>query len=115
MLYEYKAEYLSNYDGDTIKFRIDLGFSIFHDIKVRLMRINTYELREEDANLKELAYDAKKFVELALAGAKTITLTTYRDNTDKYGRYLAEVVYDGVNLSDALFNAGLAKAYLGQT
>jgi len=112
MLYEYKAAYLSNYDGDTIRFRIDLGFNIFHNVIVRLLRIDTYELKEKNKELKEIAYDAKKFTELALGGAKTITLTTYKDDTDKYGRYLAEVIYDGVNLSNALFNAGLAKTYL---
>lgn len=113
MLYHYKASYIDNYDGDTIKFKVDLGFNIFHVITVRLMRIDTFELRDKDADLKELAYDAKKFVELALGVAKTIEITTYKDNKDKYGRYLAEVVYDGVNLSDALFNAGLAKIYSG--
>lgn len=114
MLYEYKASYISNYDGDTVRFKVDLGFEIFYVLKVRLMRINTYELRETNEDLKELAYDAKKFVELALGGAQTIVIRTYRDSTDKYGRYLAEVIYDGVNLSDALLNAGLAKTYTGQ-
>jgi endonuclease YncB( thermonuclease family) len=112
MLYEYKAAYLSNYDGDTIKFKIDLGFNIFHVITVRLLRIDTYELKEKNKELKEVAYDAKQFTELALKDAKTIIITTFKDDTDKYGRYLAEVIYDGVNLSNALFNAGLAKTYL---
>jgi micrococcal nuclease len=110
-MYEYKAKYLGNYDGDTIDFEVDLGFKIHHIIKVRLGRIDTPELRSKQWQQKQRAYAAKDFVKKALSSAKNITILTYKDKTGKYGRYIADVVYDGNNLSDALLERKLADPY----
>jgi len=110
-MYEYRAKYLSNYDGDTVKFRVDLGFSIHFDITVRLSGINTHELRDANTELREKGYVAKYRVKELLESADEIIIKTERDKKGKYGRYLAEVIYDGTNLNQQLMDEGLAEAY----
>ena len=110
-MYEYKAEYIKNYDGDTIDFKVDLGFNISFEIKVRLSDIDTYELRESDESLKALAYEAKHFVAEKLSNAEEVIIQTKKDKTGKYGRYLATVIYDGLDLNKTLLELGYAKEY----
>lgn len=110
-MYKYKAIYKSNYDGDTIKFDVDLGFSVHLNVTVRLSRVDTPELRGTDAVTKELAYKAKDRVANILSNATSIFIITEKDKTGKYGRYIAEVEVDGVNLSDLLLEEGLAELF----
>lgn len=110
-MFIYPAKYISNYDGDTIKFQVDLGFGIHFIIKVRLYGINTYELKSKDASLKEKAYLAKNKVKEWLESADDIVIKTYKDSTEKYGRYLATVLADGLNINEQLLADGLAEEY----
>lgn len=110
-MYEYKAEYIDNYDGDTINFVVDLGFNVSIELQVRLSNIDTYELRDKDPQLKSLAYEAKDFVQKVLIDADEIILKTARNKKGKYGRYLAEVIYDGINLNEELLEIGYATKY----
>jgi micrococcal nuclease len=110
-MYEYRAEYLSNYDGDTVKFMVDLGFNTFMKITVRLSGIDTPELRDPDPVMKAKAYEVKDFVRESLMGAKEIIIETEKDKTGKYGRYLATIYYDGTNLNKQLMDEGMAGAY----
>jgi micrococcal nuclease len=110
-MYEYMVRYVSNYDGDTIRFVADLGFGVSFNIQVRLSDVDTYELRSKDANLKALAYEAKEHVAAKLSSANNILIKTEKDKTGKYGRYLATVFYDGINLNQELLDLGLATNY----
>lgn len=107
-MYEYKAKYISNYDGDTIKFMADLGFGVWKHITVSLVGIDTPELRSKDPSAKERAYTAKDYVFSKLADAKEIIIKIQKDKTGKYGRYIADVVFDGTCLAEALVSDGLA-------
>lgn len=89
-MYEYRAKYLDNYDGDTIKFEIDLGFEIYHRITVRLLDVYCPEINSKIETEKQLALAAKKFTQLFL-NSGVIIVKTYKDKKDKYGRYLAEI------------------------
>ena len=108
-MYKYRAKYIENYDGDTIKFMVDLGFGVFKKITVRLARVDTPEIRPHEDG----ALEAKNFVNEVLTDAKFITIETFKDSKGKYGRYIAEVYYDGRNLSDMLLSKGLAELYEG--
>jgi endonuclease YncB( thermonuclease family) len=92
-MYEYQATYLSNYDGDTCKMQVDLGFAIHHIITLRLLGVDTYEMRDKDPAKKVLAQRAKEFVFNKLSKAKYIKIRTRQDEYDKYGRYLAHILY----------------------
>ncbi len=90
---------------------VDLGFGIYHRITVRLARINTPELRASDPVEKASAYEAKEFVRDAMLAADEIIIKTNKDRTGKYGRYIAEVMYDGTNLVDELLENELGVPY----
>jgi len=90
MLYEYKAKATDVYDGDTITVDIDLGFGIWmRRQKIRLRGIDAPEVRglEKEAGLK-----SRDRVRELILGA-LVTLRTYKDSKEKYGRWLAEVYY----------------------
>lgn len=88
-------------DGDTIEVQIDLGFSIYHKITLRLARVNATEMKDGGVNWKT-------FVEKWFTGVPTVIVKTTKDRTDRYKRYLAEV-YDGPrSLVDDLLAAGAA-------
>lgn len=114
------AEYLKNYDGDTIDFFIsktfDFGFGIkvgaSYSIKVRLYGIDTPEIKSKDEKEKQKAYEAKEYVESVLTIAESIQVNTFKDKTGKYGRYLATVLYtiddESYCLNEELVKRGLA-------
>jgi len=113
--YCYYGELESVTDGDTIEAWIDLGFGIWIFKKLRLLRIDTPELRGTSAEVKAKAYEAKAFVVEALSH-NPYTLTIKTESSDSFGRYLAEVYYTdeaGIqqNLSDRLLAEGLAVIY----
>ena len=113
-MYEYKATYIKNYDGDTITFKIDLGFHVSITENIRVARIDTPELRGDE---REKGLEVKRFVYEEMEYADKIIIRTNKDKTGKYGRYIAEVIYykDNIeiNLSDLLLKEGMAEPYGG--
>lgn len=108
-MYTYKATYRSNYDGDTIRFDIDLGFNIiFRNQVIRVLGVNTPELRGEE---KEYGKEIRDVVKAHLEGAEEIIVKTHKDSKGKYGRWLAEIEFDGVNLNQILKDMGFAHDY----
>jgi micrococcal nuclease len=87
-LYFYQAIVRSVYDGDTITVDIDLGLHIWsHGEKLRLLRINTPELR---GSSHEAGVAARDFLRSLVEG-RPVVIETFKDDKEKYGRYLAEV------------------------
>jgi micrococcal nuclease len=87
-MYEYSATVISVYDGDTITVSVDLGFHISQIMSVRLARINSPEVRGI-SSVDGIA--ARDFLRSLLPVGKRVTLVTYKDGKEKYGRYLADV------------------------
>jgi micrococcal nuclease len=111
-MYEYKATVVSVYDGDTITVDVDLGFHITQRMVVRLAEVNAPELKGEDREKGLVSRD--KLRQLLPVGAR-VTLQTYKDGKEKYGRYLACVVNDaGQNVGGIMVDGGFAvfKDYL---
>ena len=111
-MYTYNAKYIKNYDGDTASFDVDLGFGITNRIIVRFLGINTKELRGTRGKDRQDAVDAKMFVETCLKYSENIVIKTIKDKKGKYGRYLATIFYDNINLCDQLIEEGLAVPYM---
>ena len=106
------AEYVRNYDGDTITFNLrEFHPIIGKGISVRVNGIDTPEIRGKCVAEKELARQAKDLVEALLLKAKKIDLLNLQRG--KYFRIVADVIVDGINISDALLEAGLAVRYDG--
>jgi len=116
-MYEYKAKIISVYDGDTCTALVDLGFNINLKIKIRLFGIDTPELRGEDRDNGIKSRDRLR--ELILD--KNVTIKTYKDRTEKYGRWLASIYIDvpetiigdiQYSVNDILVKEGLAIPYM---
>ena len=94
------------YDGDTITVIIDLGFHIeFGELTLRLYGINAPELRGAE---KEAGRRARDWLRRRLMGREFI-VQTIRDRKGKYGRYLAVIWVDGVNVNEEMVALGLAE------
>ena len=117
-LYYYKANFLTNYDGDTVTLKIDLGMKVFVEEKVRLFGLDTPEVNRKES--KEAGLAARDFLrerlkEIEISHDRQLWVNTVRDKKGKYGRYLV-VLYetDGngppMNLNDWLINSGHAVA-----
>jgi len=112
-MYTYKATVINVVDGDTLDLRIDIGFKINIETRIRIARINAYETRlgsKTDQAQKELGIEAKQYVKNLIEG-KEVLITT--EKTGKYGRYIAEITYEAntdneVNLGTELVRLGYA-------
>ena len=111
-MYEYKAKIESVYDGDgSFDAIIDLGLNIFIKRKVRLYGVDTPEMRGEQYQAAKVVRDYVR--ELILN--KDVTIKTKKDKSGKYGRLLACIEIDDIDLSTRLIELGYAKEYLGGT
>jgi len=107
-MFEYRAEVLKVVDGDTVDFRIDLGFRIQQTIRTRLKGIDTPEMGTEAGRAAKAAV-----MSLLPVGSKVVIQTAVNPG-DKYGRWLAHVLLPGRgNLNDWLVAAGHAVRYDG--
>lgn len=95
--YKYKSTMVNNYDGDTATLLVDLGFLSSHQITVRLARINCPELHV--GNDREAGAAAKAALSGFLPPGAPVWVQTFRDKTEKYGRYVADLYIPGDPLS----------------
>lgn len=112
-LWNYRARVQRVIDADTIDLDFDLGFNASIRERVRLARINAWEIRGEQ---REAGLEAADFVRKAVHAEYSTTYPLLvatkkgRGGTDKYGRWIAEIwLPDGTNLSDSLVAAGHAE------
>ena len=117
IMYEYNAEIVRVYDGDTIRVNIDLGFGLsINNTAIRLKGINTPEIRGEE---KEQGYASRDRLIAILTSAnfKCKIKTTKGKERGKYGRILGEI-YVGSdekgwsNVNQQLLEEGYAVAYM---
>jgi len=123
-MYEYKAVVNRVVDGDTIDVTIDLGFSVWKKMRVRMEGINTPESRTRDLEEKKRGLAAKDRLKsiLEFNNNKCILKVS---GVGKYGRALATVLVeslsplngeDGITLIDVnkqLIEEGHAVEYWG--
>lgn len=98
-------------DGDTVAVSVDLGMDTWkHGTKLRLMGINTPEKNTE------AGVAAKTFMESLFKPGQPVRIETIKDDTEKYGRYLAKVYHPTLTTSvnDELVAKGFAKPYDGK-
>ena len=118
-MYEYRAQLVRTVDADTLDLDVDLGFGIHVNMRVRVARIDAWEVRGEE---REKGLMAEDWVNGELDG-KALLIRTEKDKKGKYGRYIAEILYDKyangyteltgyeelTNLSDDLVKEGHAE------
>ena len=110
-MYKYKAVIFNVVDGDTVDAKVDLGFKISVNLRLRLSGINTPEIRTRDKKEKEKGFIAKQFVIDSILDKEVIIETTKQG---KYGRYLAVIYYgeNNINLNQELNDKKLAVKYM---
>ena len=96
-MYKYKAQFVYCVDGDTIDFDVDLGFHLTNRIRVRLLDIDTPEVRGSE---KEQGKIVKKFVNDLLTVNPFVVIET--EKTGSFGRWLARVSIGEHKLSDLI-------------
>ena len=123
-MYEYKAVVDRVVDGDTIDVTIDLGFSVWKKMRVRMEGINTPESRTRDLEEKKRGLAAKDRLKSILEFNNNECVLKV-SGVGKYGRALATVLVeslsplkgeDGITLIDVnkqLIEEGHAVEYHG--
>ena len=106
-MYHYRAFVQNVVDGDTVDVRLDLGCKVFVEKRLRLARINAWEVRGTERPAGLIARD---WLRGKILGKHCI-IETIRDRTGKYGRLLAEIEIDGGNINDALVANNHARDY----
>lgn len=115
-MYEYAGTVVEVVDGDTVRMDMDLGFSIRQRMALRLYGINAPETVGET---RAAGLAAKDFLRTLLLPGMVVTVKTFKDKGDKYGRLLADILnpayptVPGVTVNLAMIEAGHASAYFG--
>ena len=104
-MYEYNAKCLRVVDGDTIIALVDLGFSTWKKVRVRLDGINTPESRTRDLEEKKRGLAAKARLQ-DIMDLNESELLLKVNGIGKYGRALGELMVDSVG---GLSDIGLTK------
>ena len=108
---DHKSRYYKGvYDGDTIDMLIDVGFRMYARQRIRILGVNTPELRGKDKA------EGKRFKQLTLnwiifgmcRSNDPFPFIIRTEKSDSFGRYLAEVTRkcDGQSLTRYLLDHG---------
>ena len=106
-MYNYKAKIIDVYDGDTVTAVVDLGFLHSQEMKLRLYGIDTPEMRGPEKVEGKKVRDIVR--EMILD--KEVEIHSFKDKQGKYGRYLANIIVDGLDLNQWLVDNGHAEPY----
>lgn len=102
------------YDGDTCYVIASTLPEPLQKMSVRILGIDTPEMRAECAEEKKLALKGREFANKMFRAAEKIEFANLK--WDKYGgRVLVDVYLDGKLYKDEIINAGLARPYDGGT
>jgi micrococcal nuclease len=111
--YTYTATVDRVIDGDTLDVHIDVGFHTNIFKRLRLLDIDTDELRGGTVETKQRAVLAKQRLEELLRNADKLYVQTEMDTEGKYGRVLAYlwIETDGnvMNVNEQLLLEGYQK------
>lgn len=100
--------YADNYDGDTVTLTAPVK------VTVRLQNVDTPEIRGACERERALARAARDAVSDILAGASRIELSNVQWEPDRYGRTLANVRADGIDVGQELVRLNLARPWTGR-
>ncbi|MBN2715783.1 MAG: thermonuclease family protein [Deltaproteobacteria bacterium] len=99
--YCYPATLDSVVDGDTVKLQVQLSGGLFIQERFRLRGIDAMEISTPEGQ------KAKRALQRLLQNKNTIIIYTY--STDRYGRYVADIVADGNYINKTMVQNGHAR------
>ena len=107
-------------DGDTCDAMVDLGFNVWHKVRIRFYGVDTWESRTRDLEEKKLGKLAKERTRQLLedVSSKSGYFRVKSHGLGKYGRVLGEIFImdkDGKqwNVNETLIAEGHAYVYDG--
>lgn len=103
------------YDGDTITVLINLDE--VREVKVRIAGIDAPELKplKSTPNREIIVANAKKCQKMLEDKVlNKIVMLTITDAHEKWGRFLADINYNGENISEFMVSSGLVNLYDGK-
>lgn len=108
-MYEYRASVIRVIDGDTVDLRIDLGFEVGLNMRVRLAGIDAPERGKPGGS------EATKWLTEKLSPHVDVIVKTEKYRREKYGRYLATIYLlgDVTHINDQMIEAGHTRTYDG--
>ncbi len=114
------ASVLRNYDGDSIWLTVSVGFRASVTESFRLLGIDAPELQAPTLEAARASRDyLNGRVRGALAEGREVFIKSYKPfgayTKDKYGRWLAVIFVDGVDVNQEMVQKGYAVPYLGGT
>lgn len=109
-MYEYNAVCTRVIDGDTIDARVDLGFNVWIECRIRLQGIDAPETRTRDLDEKKAGLVTKAFLKEVLADNNN-NFVLKSHGVGKYGRCLGTIYVNDVDINDRMLTEGLAERY----
>ena len=110
-MFNYNCTLIRVIDGDTIDVNFDLGFNIWHKGRIRMAGIDTPESRTRNKAEKVLGLAAKNRLK-ELLKKKKLSINCTKEK-GKFGRILADVLADDINVNKQLIEEGHARPYQG--
>lgn len=109
--YVREAQVLRVVDGDTLELEVDLGFYVYHHIRVRLLDVDTPEIygvkktSEEYQRGKVASAQVNEWID-TFAKEGAVLVKTYK--AGKYGRWLAHImdITGNHSLNEYLYELG---------
>jgi micrococcal nuclease len=107
-----EGKVLKVYDGDTITIASKLPYdaSPFYRFSVRLAGIDSPEIKGKTEHEKKMAIDSRDALDKLING-KIVRLENIK--SEKYGRVLAEVYLNDLNVNNWMLNKCFAVKYYG--
>lgn len=103
---KYETEIVSVYDGDTVTAKVYLGLDIYKVEKLRLFGLNAPEVRGDE---RYEGLKSRNALRAKLKNAEVVHIYTMNDKRGKYGRLLAIIHADGVNINKWLIEERFAE------
>ncbi len=108
-LFTYRATIVRVIDGDTVVADVDLGFDVTIRRTFRLHGIDAPELRGVTASDGQRA---KSHLTMLIESHSPLTIKTFKDKTEKYGRYLVNLIgMGGVDINMRMIEDGQASQH----
>lgn len=103
-LYTYNAKLIKIVDGDTLDVIVDLGFDVFKKIRCRLANINAPEMNTDAGKA------SKQYLVNLIPVNSDIVIKSKK--YDKYGRSVATIYFNDININDLMLHEGYAIPYV---
>lgn len=112
-LYNYKCKVLRVIDGDTVEVDVDLGFSTWKKVTLRLDFIDAPEIRTKDLEEKAKGIETTEFLtNLLLDNNPDAVIYIQSNSVDDFGRSIAKIfTQEGDNVNSILLESGFAKEW----